>query len=593
MEKDERDVDLRRQAEARLSEFEEESQELLSEVDARALVHELQVHQIELEMQNEELVRARAEAEDALERYTDLYDFAPIGYFTLDHRNTIVESNLAGAELLGETRSQLVGADFRLYVSQEFLSDFQECFREVFETDEKHACEVRLKRGGRSGPYVRLVGSATVGGREQPRLCRLAAIDVSERRHAEAMLRRSYDEMEDRVVNRTSELAQARGESEHRAGQLQSFFSSMADGVLIVDVHGNVIYANDAALHILGAPADEAFEDWQTRYPRFTLSGEPFPVEETSVQRALRGETVRGQTAKSVSPWGQEVSLSITAAPVYDAEGAIVGATTVFHDISERIEIERTKQELLEREHHIAEVLQQALVPPQQEYEFSGCRISVRYQAASKEAEVGGDFYDIFRLDDGKIGILIGDVVGKGLSAAMQVAAARYSIRSYAFVEPDPAVVMTLANETLCREQGEPGETMLTALFAVLDASRGTLTYTSAGHEPPIVRDGDCAVTDLNHIGRAMSVLPGFAYSEAVCTMQPADVAVLVTDGITEAMNRDRDMFGREGLMGYLETTHSASSEEIASGLLEAATSYAGGSLRDDAVVIVVELVQP
>lgn len=582
--------DLRRQAEARVREIEEDTDEILSEIDARALVHELQVHQIELEMQNEELLRARAQAEDALERYTDLYDFAPIGYITLDHKWIIVESNLAAAELLGTTRRELVGTDFRLYVSRESLSAVQGCLQGMLEAEEKQSCELRLQRGARSGPYVRLVGSATPGSREKPRQCRVAIMDISERRLAESKLRRSYDEMEDRVVERTSEVNDARAESERRAAELQAVLASMAGGVILTDVEGGVTYVNDACIDMLEAPSGEAFEDWGNRFRRFTLDGEPIPVKDSPTQRALRGEIVRSASIIGVTPWGKELTISITASPIRDTSGRILGAIAIFHDISERVEFEKQRQELLEREHHIAEVLQHALVPPQRHYEVEGCRISVVYEAAAKEAEIGGDFYDVFDLGDGKIGITIGDVVGKGLYAAIRVAAARHSIRSYAFLDPSPARAMTLANEALSRDQSEDGAGMLTAIFAVLDTKDGTLTYASAGHEPSYIRDCEQGVTELDHIGRALGVLPGFAYTEAICTLRPGDMAVMVTDGITEAMNAQRAMFGREGVVHYLTHSAHASVEEVAWGILEAAKSYAGGRLRDDAAIVVFEL---
>ena len=89
----------------------------MAEADARALVHELQVHQIELEMQNEELQRAQAAAEEASEKYCDLFDFAPVGYFLWDHEGRILEVNLAGAALLGLDRSAVVQKRFGQFVA--------------------------------------------------------------------------------------------------------------------------------------------------------------------------------------------------------------------------------------------------------------------------------------------------------------------------------------------------------------------------------------------------------------------------------------------------------------------------------------------
>ncbi len=126
-------------------------------------------------------------------------------------------------------------------------------------------------------------------------------------------------------------------------------------------------------------------------------------------------------------------------------------------------------------------MLQDALVPPNVPTEIGSFRIGVRYQPALKEAEVGGDFYDVFELGRGKIGVLIGDVAGKGLAAAIRVAAARYAVRSYAFIDPRPSHVVTLANETLCKDTDDACN-ILTAFFAVVDTTTGRVSYTSAGH---------------------------------------------------------------------------------------------------------------
>ncbi len=112
-------TDLRRRAENRLGETQAATGPHPNKEDTSKLIHELQVHQIELEMQNEELIQARAEIEASLEKYSDLYDFAPVGYFTLTDEGIIREVNLTGTALLGEERSRLINQRFGLHVSVE------------------------------------------------------------------------------------------------------------------------------------------------------------------------------------------------------------------------------------------------------------------------------------------------------------------------------------------------------------------------------------------------------------------------------------------------------------------------------------------
>src|SRR5512133_2251568 len=112
-------AELRRQAEARLRKQKTKKARPGTELDTQRLLHELQVHQIELEMQNEELKQARVAVEAALERYTDLYDFAPVGYFTLDRNGTIGQVNITGAGLLGIDRSKLIRRKLGRFVAPE------------------------------------------------------------------------------------------------------------------------------------------------------------------------------------------------------------------------------------------------------------------------------------------------------------------------------------------------------------------------------------------------------------------------------------------------------------------------------------------
>jgi serine phosphatase RsbU (regulator of sigma subunit) len=258
----------------------------------------------------------------------------------------------------------------------------------------------------------------------------------------------------------------------------------------------------------------------------------------------------------------------------------------VFRDISERVQLERDKLELYERERHIADVLQNALVPPFTTHRIPGISLALHYQALLNEAEVGGDFYDVFQLDESNYGILIGDVMGKGLSAAIYVAAVRHSIRSYAYVNPSPAKAMTLANDALCREQSDESG-MITAFLAVVDTQRRTMTYANGGHEPPLIKSADGGITELGQSGLVLGVQRGFNYIKSTRLLEPGDTVVMITDGITEARRSARGLFGKEGVIGYLTGTKHGSPEGIAAGLMDAAKAHAGGNLQDDAAVLV------
>jgi PAS domain S-box-containing protein len=132
------------------------------------LLHEFEVHQVELEMQNAELQKTRDELETALEKYTDLYDFSPVGYFTLDHQGVIREVNLTGSSLLGIDRSQLVGRRFGLFVADSARPAFTAFLQKVFESQVKEACEVELLKGRKQKHplFVQIEAKADVSGLE-------------------------------------------------------------------------------------------------------------------------------------------------------------------------------------------------------------------------------------------------------------------------------------------------------------------------------------------------------------------------------------------------------------------------------------------
>jgi PAS domain S-box-containing protein len=188
-------AELRRLAEERLGENAGSARPPRTEAESLRLLHELEVHQIELEMQNEELRQAREAEAEALEKYTDLFDFAPVGYFTLDRQGVIRSVNLRGAFLLGTERSRLVGQRFGVFVAETARSVFSSFLRKVFESPAKAECEVALLERGKYPRFVQLEATGTASGLE----CRVAIIDVSEHKQLEEKLEILHSKLEGRA----------------------------------------------------------------------------------------------------------------------------------------------------------------------------------------------------------------------------------------------------------------------------------------------------------------------------------------------------------------------------------------------------------
>ena len=194
--------------------------------DPQRLLHELQVHQVELEMQNEELRKTRDEMEAERDKYTDLYDFAPIGYFTLDREGTIADANLAGASLLGVARAALGQRRWGAFVSPADRAAFAAFLQQVFKSKAREECDVRLLLHGTDAVDVRIRAIVSSSGQA----CQLAVSDITERKQAE-----------DNV--RVSEIRYRR------------LFETAHDGVLLLDPGTRKITdANPYMTKLLGYP---------------------------------------------------------------------------------------------------------------------------------------------------------------------------------------------------------------------------------------------------------------------------------------------------------------------------------------------------
>lgn len=152
---------LRNKAEEKLRQIQNNAEPQEIEVDMKKLLHELQVHQIELEMQNEELKQAYESSETALKKYTMLYDFAPMGYITLEADGGISDLNFTAAEMLGEKRFTLLNSNFKLFVTDESKPVFNEFFRRVSNSHFKETCKIRLGYDNMPLCYVYIEGIST------------------------------------------------------------------------------------------------------------------------------------------------------------------------------------------------------------------------------------------------------------------------------------------------------------------------------------------------------------------------------------------------------------------------------------------------
>ncbi|MFW6284222.1 MAG: PAS domain-containing protein, partial [Desulfosalsimonas sp.] len=186
----------------------------LSAEESRRMLHELRIHQIELEMQNEELRRTQAELHDSQARYFDLYDLAPVGYCTISEKGFILEANLTAATLLNVSRGALAGHPISRYIIKQDQDIYYLHHKKLIETGGQQSCELRMVPADHPPVWVRLDGTVARDEKGTP-FCRMVMTDISRRKQAETELMQLNDTLEQRVEERTRMIRD-------QAGQLRS-----------------------------------------------------------------------------------------------------------------------------------------------------------------------------------------------------------------------------------------------------------------------------------------------------------------------------------------------------------------------------------
>ena len=206
--------------------------------------------------------------------------------------------------------------------------------------------------------------------------------------------------------------------------------------------------------------------------------------------------------------------------------------------------------------------------------------------------EVGGDFFDVIpfevmRIKNGKIGILIADVSGKGIPAALFMALSRIVIRVNALWHPDPANAMKDANNIIAADS--KAGMFVTVFYGIIEEESRVLTYVNAGHNPPIVLHAEeKKMEELTATGIALGAMEDAPYTSGTLRIGPSDVVVLYTDGVTEAVNAATEMFGEERLRQIIAQNAGRTSAEILSAILDAIAAFAKDQPQADDITLMV-----
>lgn len=281
---------------------------------------------------------------------------------------------------------------------------------------------------------------------------------------------------------------------------------------------------------------------------------------------------------------GSRFWADVTITALRDSGGDLRGFAKVTRDVTER--------RAQERERNIAQQLQEALQPKVPDH-VPGLTIGRLTLPALDEASVGGDFYDVFPLDKDFYALVIGDVSGKGLAAAQQLALIRNSLRTTLYLYRTPAQAVEAVNTIVTAHDLLVG--FVTCWVGVYDAGAGQVSYASCGHEPPLVRRAGGTVEALETTGPPLGLSEGAEYGERMVSLSARDVLLLYTDGLSESGPSRRELLGTEGLARLLASLplatggQSTDVQEQTEALVRQVRVSAGGAFRDDVAVLLAQ----
>jgi len=242
----------------------------------------------------------------------------------------------------------------------------------------------------------------------------------------------------------------------------------------------------------------------------------------------------------------------------------------------------RRRDARLAHEHAEAGLIQRALLPSAMPA-IRGCELAARWTPAFG---IGGDFFDVLRFSDARVGLAIADVIGKGLPAALLMSNLQAAVRAFASSTAQPEDVCISVNRLLCRNIA--AGKFVTFCYAVVDTDQRTVSFANAGHNPPILLHRDGSVDRLNTAGLVLGVNADWQYTGGVYPLDAGDRLVCFTDGITEAEDSSREQFGDARLLDTVRRHQRGTADTLVQAVSDAVVAWTGGVAQDDATLLAV-----
>jgi len=367
---------------------------------------------------------------------------------------------------------------------------------------------------------------------------------------------------------------------------VQEFIGSGWHGTMRATVWLQVVYTIAGVVSVFVAPLREGFA---AAKPYIVIVIGLFAFVNILIASRQRPEVPKSMTVGfsiffgTVGLFNLTIIMRSSAFAAAEVIGYVVLVGSLAYAVAVYALDTETRLRLIDREVQSAQRIQGAILP-QRIPAVRGVRVAVQYRPSTT---VAGDFYDFIRVDETRLGILVADVLGHGIGAALIASMLKVAFNAEAAQAADPGAVLKGVNNALVGLLSRDRD-YVTACYLVVDSDSGQLIYANGGHPPPLLIDADGIVRSLDEGGTILGQFAAASYSSIAIPVAPGSRLLLYTDGVTEVMNRAGEMFGVDRVKELMRTHQHQDTNICAELVLEAVADWRGSHAFDDDVTVLV-----